>query len=56
MKKKKRDPNLIAKLEQAIEKKNGKDAVAHPRNNWDEKKEQEYLEQSKEAFKKDRRK
>ena len=56
MGKKEKDPNLIAKIEQAIEKKYGKEAVIHPRVNWDEEKEQEYLKQSKEASKKDRRK
>ena len=50
--KKDKDPNLIAKIEQAIEKKYGKEAVLHPRNNWDEEKEQKYLEQSKEFLKK----
>jgi hypothetical protein len=44
----------IAKIEQAIEKKYGKDAVLHPKNNWDEKKEQEYLKQAEEVRKKDR--
>ena len=56
MKKKKRDPNLIAKLEQAIEKKYGKEAVLHPKSNWDEEKEQKYLEQSKEYLKKQKAK
>ena len=50
--KKDKDLNLIAKIEQAIEKKYGKEAVLHPRNNWDEEKEQKYLEQSKEFLKK----
>jgi hypothetical protein len=54
MRKKEKDPNLIAKIEQAIEKKYGKDAVLHPKNNWDEKKEQEYLKQAEEVRKKDR--
>ena len=54
--KKEKDPNLIAKIEQAIEKKYGKEAVSHPKNNWDENKELEYLQQVKEVSKKDRRK
>jgi hypothetical protein len=54
--KKEKDPNLIAKIEQAIEKKYGKEAILHPRDKWDEKRELEYLQQAKEAFKKDRRK
>ena len=51
--KKEKDPNLIAKIEQAIEKKYGKEAVTHPRNNWDDVKEQEYLKQIKELSKKE---
>ena len=54
--KKDKDLNLIAKIEQAIEKKYGKEAILHPRDNWDEKKELEYLQQTEEASKKDRRK
>jgi hypothetical protein len=54
MRKKEKDPNLIAKIEQAIEKKYGKEAVIHPKNNWDEKKEQEYLKQVEEAFNNDK--
>jgi hypothetical protein len=54
--KKEKDPNLIAKIEQAIEKKYGKEAVTHPRNNWDDVKEQEYLKQIKELSKKEERK
>jgi len=54
--KKEKDPNLIAKLEQAIEKKYGKEAVAHPRGNWDDAKEQEYLQQIKDVSKKEKAK
>ena len=43
--KKDKDPNLIAKIEQAIEKKYGKEAIKHPKAEWNEEKEKEYLEQ-----------
>ena len=50
---KKRDLNTIAKLEQAIAKKYGEKAVQHPRSNWDEDKEEEYLEQLKKLLEKE---
>ena len=53
--KKEKDPNLIAKIEQAIEKKYGKETVSHPRDNWDEKKEQNYLQQIKKIAKKEKK-
>ena len=40
-----KDWNKIAKIEQAISKKYGKDAVQNPKSNWTEEKEQKYLEQ-----------
>ena len=43
--KKNKDPNYIAKVEQAIRKKYGEEAVQHPKANWDEAKEKEYLSQ-----------
>jgi len=46
--KKKKDPNYIAKIEQAIKQKYGEDAIQHPQANWDENKEKEYLQQLKE--------
>ena len=54
--KKKKDPNFVAKIEQAIEKKYGKEAVQHPKANWDEIKEKEYLSQLKELTEKQNRK
>lgn len=54
--KKKKDPNFVAKIEQAIEKKYGKEAVQHPKANWDEEKEKEYLSQLKEFVDQQRRK
>ena len=43
----KKDLNVIAELERAIAQKYGKEAIQHPRSNWDEEKEKEYLEQLK---------
>jgi len=52
----KKDLNYIVKLEQAIKKKYGKEAIQHPKANWDEDKEKEYLEQIKIISEKDKRK
>ena len=46
------DPNRIAAIEKAIAEKYGKETIQNPRGNWDEDKEKEYLEQSKEFYKK----
>ena len=54
--KKQRDPSLVAKVEQAIEKKYGKEAVVHPKSNWSDEKEQEYLKQIKNLSKQENRK
>ena len=45
----------IAGLEKAIKEKYGEEAVAHPRANWDDDKEREYLEQIKKLAAKKRR-
>tara|TARA_Y100001970_G_C14241335_1_gene865076 strand:+ start:1035 stop:1415 length:381 start_codon:yes stop_codon:yes gene_type:complete len=45
---KKKDPNYVAKVEQAIAKKYGEDAIQHPKKDWTNEKEKEYLEQQKE--------
>ena len=45
-------PDRIAAIEQAISKKYGEEAIQNPRANWDEEKEKEYIEQSKEFYKK----
>ncbi len=42
-----KDWNRIAKIEEAISKKYGEDAIQNPRANWDDEKEKEYLEQIK---------
>ena len=47
--------NKIAAIEKAISKKYGDDAIQNPKANWDEEKEREYLEQSKEFYRKVRR-
>lgn len=44
---KNKDPNFVAKVEQAIEKKYGKEAVENPRKHWSEEKEKKYLEETK---------
>tara|TARA_Y100000310_G_C20649150_1_gene798384 strand:+ start:589 stop:972 length:384 start_codon:yes stop_codon:yes gene_type:complete len=54
--KKKKDPNFVAKIEQAIQKKYGDEAVQHPKANWDEAKEKEYLSQLKEFTEKQTKK
>jgi len=46
------DPHYIVKVEKAIAKKYGHEAIQNPKANWDEEKEKEYLEQSKEYYKK----
>ena len=45
-------PNHIAAVEKAIPKKYGEEAIQNPKANWDETKEKEYLEQSKEFYQK----
>tara|TARA_R110000824_G_scaffold46692_7_gene133847 strand:+ start:42756 stop:43142 length:387 start_codon:yes stop_codon:yes gene_type:complete len=50
-----KDPNKIAAIEQAISKKYGKETIQNPKANWDDKKEQEYVKQSKEFYKKVRK-
>ena len=45
----KRDLNSIAALEKAISEKYGSEAAVNPKSFWNSEKEQEYLNQSKEA-------
>ena len=47
----KKDLNYIAKLEQAIAKKYGEEAIQTPRSTWTQEKEQSYLEEIKEIHK-----
>ena len=44
---KNKDPDYIAKLEKAIAEKYGKETIAHPKADWDDEKEKEYLEELK---------
>ena len=44
----------IAGIEKAIREKYGEEAIAHPRANWDDDKEQEYLDELKKMSEKDR--
>ena len=45
----KKDLNYIAKLEQAIAKKYGDDAIQNPEKYWDKEKEEKYLKQLQES-------
>ena len=44
---KKKDPDYIAKLEKAIADKYGKETITHPKADWDDEKEMEYLNELK---------
>ena len=44
---KNKDPDYIAKLEKAIADKYGKETIAHPKSDWDDEKEIEYLNELK---------
>ena len=46
-----KDPNYPIKIEKAISKKYGKETVQHPKKNWDDEKEKQYLSQIKEFYK-----
>ena len=45
-----KDPNYSIKVEQAIAKKYGEDTVQHPKKDWNDSKEKEYLSQIKEFY------
>jgi len=47
---KKKDPNYAVKVEKAIAEKYGDKAVQHPKKDWDDEKEKEYLSQLKELY------
>ena len=47
-----KDFDYIARLEKAIKKKYGQETIINPKSNWDDEKEQQYLEQLKEYSKK----
>ena len=50
-----KDLDKIAAVEKAIAEKYGKETIQNPRGNWDEDKEKEYIQQSKEFYKKKNR-
>ena len=50
-----KDFDKIAAIEQAISEKYGEDTVQNPKGNWNETKEKNYLQQSKEFYKKQRK-
>ena len=45
-----KDPNLIVKLEKAIREKYGEEAIQHPKRDWDDEKEKQYLEDLKKLY------
>ena len=47
----KEDPDYIVKIERAIAKKYGKEAIDNPKKFWNQEKEKEYLKQLKEFYK-----
>ena len=49
----KEDPDYIVKVEKAIAKKYGHDAIINPKSLWTDEKEKEYLEQIKEFYEKE---
>ena len=48
-----KDPNYAIKIEKAIAKKYGEEAIQHPKKDWDDEKEKIYLSQIKEFYKQD---
>ena len=50
---KQKDLNEIVKIEKAITKKYGKEAIVNPKSLWTNEKEKEYLEEIKELYKKE---
>lgn len=52
VRKMKKDPDYVVKVEKAISEKYGEKAIENPRKYWNKEKEQEYLNQMKEFYKK----
>ena len=46
------DPHYVVKVEKAIAKKYGEEAIQNPKKDWDDEKEKEYQEQIEEFYKK----
>ena len=53
---KQKDLNKIVKVEKAIAKKFGQGTIINPKSKWDDEKEQEYLQQLKEFYSRQRKK
>jgi len=53
---KQKDLNKIVKVEKAIAKKFGQETIVNPKSKWDDEKEQEYLQQLKEFYSRQRKK
>jgi len=47
---KKKDPNYVVKVEKAIAKKYGEEAIQNPKANWTDEKEKEYLADLKKLY------
>jgi len=47
---KNKDPNYAVKIEQAIAKKYGKEAIVNPKSQWNDEKEKKYLDELKEVY------
>ena len=45
-----KDPNYIVKLEKAIKEKYGEETIQHPKRDWDEDKEHQYLKDLKKLY------
>ena len=50
----KKDLNEIAKYEIAISRKYGKEAIQHPKAEWDDEKEKEYQQQIRDLYQKEK--
>ncbi len=46
-----KDPNYVAKIEQAISKKYGEETIQNPKSRWTDEKEREYVSQLKDLYK-----
>ena len=53
--KKRKDPNYIVRVEKAISKKYGEEAIQNPRKHWTEEKQKEYKEQLRKLTEKEDR-
>ena len=47
---KSKDPNYVAKIEQAIAKKYGEETIQNPKSQWTDDKEREYISQLKDLY------